>query len=260
MRQEVLAAIVALLVVGSLGAGYEAGVGQRTTKTVTTVITTAITTTTTVTVGRTTVWLSNTTVTATSPLPNTPSGLSLRIVVNGTTIGVGEALAITAIVFNPLPQNDNLSTSTDWPFHGLFMYNQNWPPCGYYPPFEVTVLAGNYSVSQLRSTGTEAVLGAACMESTTYTGFNFLTESNMVNVTGMYSEAAGPEVFGPVNASVTVTTNGYWDNSSSIAYPPAYGSSEYDFVAAQHSFVPGVYTIAVGDEWGELVVIHLTVV
>jgi hypothetical protein len=43
-------------------------------------------------------------------------------------------------------------------------------------------------------------------------------------------------------------------------YPTPYaGLGQYNFLAAQHSFVQGVYTVAVADEWGQLDVVHLTV-
>ena len=179
--------------------------------------------------------------------------------VNGSTIGEGEDVAITATLFNPLPQNNNVSVSSDWPFYGLSMYDENWPPCAYYSPLELVVLEGNYSLSQMRETPTGPLFEDSCMESYTINSFNFQPDNDSVYVTGKSSESLNVSTYGPVDASVTVTTNGYWDNSSSIAYSPDYGSSGLGFLAAQHPFVPGVYTIAVGDEWGELVVFHLTV-
>jgi hypothetical protein len=180
--------------------------------------------------------------------------------VNGTTIGEGEDVAITATLFNSLSQNDNVSTSSNWPFYGLSIYNENWPPCAYYSPLELVVLKGSYSLSQMREIGTGPLFEDSCMESSSYISFDFQPNNDSAYVTGSYSVTGNVSTYGPVNASVTLTTNGYWDNSSSIAYPPEYGSSEYGFLAAQHPFVPGVYTIAIGDEWGELVVSHLTVV
>lgn len=278
LKNETVAAMLVLVIVLAAGAGYLIGTGnQRTTTLVSTtpvtstftatttatstkvITTTPITATTTVT-SRTTVWLSQTTITATSPPPNTPSGLSLRMTVNGTTIGEGEDVTITATLFNPLLQNNNVSTTSNWPFYGLLMFNKNWPPCGYYSPIELVVLTGNYSSGQIRSMSTGGSPGLMCYEFTSYISFNFSPDSDSVYVTGIWSVSGNASTYGPVNASVTVTTNGYWDNSGSMAYSVAYsGLGNYNQFPAEHPFAEGVYTIAIGDEWGQLVVIHVTV-
>lgn len=198
------------------------------------------------------------TITATAS-PTTPAGMSLRVSVNGTTIHEGGNVAITATLVNTLDQNNNVSTSYKWPFYGLLMFNQNWPPCVYYSPFELVVLRGNYSSGQLIAMGPGGGPGYGCMEDWAISSFMFEPNSDLTYFTASWG-VTRISTSGPVNTSVTVTTNGYWDNSSSLTYPTPYaGLGQYNFLAAQHSFVQGVYTVAVADEWGQLDVVHLTV-
>jgi len=194
----------------------------------------------------------------------TSSEVELLASTNGTTIKVGQELAVTATLFNPLGQNYNISTNNHWSFNGLLMFSPTWPYCYFYSPFELLVLKGNFSVSGVISTaeniGPNATSGMFCYEHKDYSSFRFEPTSGSVYVASRYSVTGNVSVIGPQNASVTVSTNGYWDNNTSLSYPSSYASTgNYAFLEAQHPFVEGVYTIAVGDEWGQLVVIHVTV-
>jgi hypothetical protein len=251
LKNEFLAVILVLLVVGSLGVGYFAG-SQANVRTTTS---TAFLSTTTTATATTTSTQTITTTLSQAP----PAGISLQVAVNGTTIKEGEDLAITATLFNTLNQNNKVSTTYKWPFYGLMMFSQSWPPCGIFSPLELLVLKGNFSSAQLMAMSRE--YGSyACMEHTTYFYFIFAPNGDLVNVTGSYSVNGNVSTSGPIEASVRVTTNGYWDNTSGLSYPTTYVSSgNYDFLPAPHSFVQGVYTVAVADEWGQVDVIHLTV-
>ena len=237
LKQEVLGVILAFLVAGSLGVGYLAGLSQRSTATVTSTLT----------------------ITATAS-PTTPAGISLQLSVNGTDIREGENVTITATLLNTLSRNNNVSTNNDWPFYGLQMFNPSWPPCWVYSPFELVVLKGNFSLTQIEGMGPGGSPNVNCFDSQNYLYFVFEPDGDLVNVTISNLFGSGFQKLSPVNASVSVTTNGYWDNSSSLTYPTPYvGLGQYNFLAAQHSFVQGVYTVAVADEWGQLDVVHLTV-
>jgi hypothetical protein len=191
---------------------------------------------------------------------NAPVGLSLQLSVNGTTISVGEKVAITATLFNTLNQSNEAYVSYNWPLHGLLMFSQSWPPCGYYSPIEMVVLKGNYSSDQLEAMGPGGTPGLMCMENTAFMHFVFEPSSDSVYVTDSYSVTGSVSTYGPVSASMTVATNGYWDLNSSLSYPTSYaGLGHFNFLPAQHAFVPGVYTVVIADEWGQLAVVHVTV-
>jgi len=192
------------------------------------------------------------------------SELELLVSTNETSIKVGQELAVTATLFNPLGRNYNISTKNVWPFNGLLMFSQSWPYCYFYSPFELLVLKGNFSVSGVisttRSIGPNTTSGMFCYEQEDYRNFRFEPSSDSVYVASHNSVTGNVSVIGPQNASITVSTNGYWDNNTLLYYPPSYTSTDnYSFLEAQHPFVEGVYTIAVSDEWGQLDVIHFTV-
>ena len=196
----------------------------------------------------------------------TTSVLELLVSTNGTTIRAGQELAVTATLFNPSGQDYNISTSSQWPFNGLLMFSQSWPFCYFYSPFELLVLKGNFSVSgvmlTVQSIGPNTTSGMFCFEESGYSSFRFEPSSDVVHVAGSFSVGgrSSTSVIGPQNASITLSTNGYWDNNTLLSYPSSYTSSgNYSFLQAGHPFVEGVYTIAVGDEWGQLAVIHITV-
>jgi hypothetical protein len=188
------------------------------------------------------------------------TGPSLQASTNGTTIREGQNLAINATLFNTQSQSLLVSTTYDWPIAGLLMFSQNWPPCGYYSPLELIVLRGNFTPNELKAMGPGSTPGLGCFEHQDYVSFRFEPSSNVVYVTGSWSVTGNVSTHGPQRASITVTVNGYWDNGSSLNYPTSYVSSgDFDFLAAQHPFVKGVYTIAVADEWGQLSAIYVKV-
>jgi hypothetical protein len=234
-----LVVILVALVAVSAMAGYYAGTQApaRTTTTVTSTVTS----------------------TTTTPL-TTPAGITLELSVNGTTINEGQNLAITATLLNVLGQNNSVAISDNWPIQGLLMFNNDWPPCYYYSPVELVVLKGNYTQSQLLAMGPGRSPNFGCFEDSVISHLKFEPNGDLVYVTSTYSVTGDISTYGPLNASVTVTTDGYWDNSINLIYPTPYASlGQYNFLAAQHSFVQGVYTVAVGDEWGQLDVVHLIV-
>jgi len=198
--------------------------------------------------------------TATLTIHNVPVGLSLQLSVNGTTISEGENVSITATLFNTLNQSNEAYVSYNWPLRGLLMFSQSWPPCGYYSPVELMVLKGNYSLDQLKAMGPGGTPALGCMEDMAFTHFMFEPHSDSVNVTESWSVTGEVYTYGPVSASMTVATNGYWDLNGSLSYPTSYaGLGHFDFLPAQHVFLPGVYTVATADEWGQMTVVHLTV-
>jgi hypothetical protein len=250
LKREVLGVILALVIAGSLGAGYLIGHDRGTYTTVPTTMTITMLSTATSTV------ISTSTTTTTSLIPP-PAGIILVASVNHTRLITGEKVAITAILFNTSDQKNNISVSYNFPFYGLGMWNENWPAC-WGSPFELIVLKGNFSSAALRAMGPGGVPGVTCYGGKGFTHFVFDPDGEYLN------QYAGTDLLsysGPVTASVTVTTNGYWDNGSRPTYPSSYcTTSGCGFLAAAHSFMLGVYTVAVADEWGQIDVVHIAVV
>ena len=192
------------------------------------------------------------------------SGIQLLASANETSIRAGQRLAVTATLFNPSGENYDVSTGSHWPFNGLLMLSKGWPYCYFYSPFELLVLKGNFSVagviSTVNSIGPNTTSGMFCYENEDLRSFNFEPTSSLASVASIYSETGNASVAGPQNASVTVSVNGYWDNNTLLYLPASYTSTgNYSFLEAQHPFAAGVYTIAVGDEWGQVAILHLIV-
>lgn len=169
-------------------------------------------------------------------------------------------MAVTATIFNTLSQDNDIRTKYAWPFAGLSMFNQHWPPCYYYSPIEFVVLKGNYSSSQIAQMGSGGIPTVFCYEYQNITKLSFHPLSDIVNITNLNSVDSRVYTFGQISASLTVTTDGYWDYGGGSGYPPSYASmGDYDYLPAQHVFVQGTFTVAVADEWGQLAVIHIVV-
>ena len=186
-------------------------------------------------------------------------GIQLATSINATSLTSGEGLGVTLSISNTLPTANNVSTSDDWAFQGVPA--ALWPVCYSSVPAQVAVLSGNYSANEL-----PLVAGAkfqyACMEGGQISKVIFQPNSDEANLTGNICSlgcSSGP--FGPYELSLNFTTDGYWDvqylaNSGNVPIigelPP---SQPYAL-----PFVPGVYTVAVGDEWGQVNVLHFQVV
>jgi len=189
-------------------------------------------------------------------------GIQLATSINATSLTSGEGLRVTLSISNTLPTANNVSTSDDWAFQGVPV--ALWPVCYSSVPAQVAVLSGNYSADEL-----PLVAGAkfqyACMEGGTVERLIFQPHSDAANLTGESCFASCINAtLGTYALTLNFTTNGYWDvqylansgNVPIIGEPPGPPSSQpYSL-----PFVPGVYTVAVGDEWGQVDVLHLQVV
>lgn len=134
MRKEGLVALVAILVVASLGIGYLSGNYTRATETMTSISTSTVTST------ETTVLTHGILVpTSSASTPNPLTGLSLNLnlsVINNVQV------VVTAYEFNTLDRINNVSYGNSWPKATLFQWTQT--NC-YDPGMEgYEVLIGNY--------------------------------------------------------------------------------------------------------------------
>jgi hypothetical protein len=264
MRKEATAAVIAILVVESLGIGYLAVDSGSQTETTTSTLTATTTSTITKTVENVattsgvdssrSIVLGN----ATSSSVST-DGIQLTTSINATGVSSGEGLAVTLSISNTLPTANNVSTSNDWAFQGVPV--ALWPVCYFSVPAEVAVLDGNYSANELPLLA-GAKFQYGCAEGGPINQVIFQPNSDEANLTGYICSLScytGP--LGPYELSLNFTAHGYWDvqylaNSLNVPIigelPP---SQPYSL-----PFVPGVYTVAVGDEWGQVDVLHFQVV
>jgi hypothetical protein len=226
MRKEGLAAIVAILVVASLGIGYQSGSDTRATETMTSISTSTVTSTTTSTSTETSVLTQGTWVPVSSASTLDPAtGLSLNL--NLSTNSDGWVI-LTVYEFNTLDRASNVSAADSWPSNtSLFQwvresYEANVGMAGY------EILQGNYGLGNF-TLGTAlwlqpppSLLGCCVSggQSPTSYAIQPLSEANVLS--GSYL--------------------GYFVGGST--YTP---------------FSPGIYTVLAGDQWGNVAILHFAV-
>ncbi len=225
MRKGGLAALVAILVVASLGIGYLSGNSTRATETVTSVSTSTVTSTATSISTETSVFTHGILVPVSwASTPNAATGLSLNL--NLSTNYNGWVI-LTVYEFNTLDRANNVSAAESWPSNAsLFQwvresYEANVGMAGY------EVLQGNYGLSNF----TEGIalwlqpppsLLGCCLGEGSPTSYAFQPLSGANVLSGSYA--------------------GYFVGGST--YSP---------------FSPGTYTVLAGDEWGDVAILHFTV-
>jgi hypothetical protein len=199
-------------------------------------------------------------------------GLKLSVVVNTTLMKSGQRIQVSVSLYNTLDVKNNLSISDNLPFRGVLL--ALWPTCTYIvglnydtTPAQAIILKGNFTAATIPSVANASLwsgVGILCHEGVEAHNVIFEPHSSMANVTGICYCPLGTSI-GPFEISNNFTTRGYWDPSlnSHRSTPPflAWGPNNQDSnqVPTETIFVPGVYTVAVGDVWGQEVVLHFTV-
>ena len=189
--------------------------------------------------------------------PVSSQGLRLDLAYNTTILDPGQRLNVIVSLFNTLPSVNTVATSGDWLFQGVPV--ALWPPCYFNAPVQAVVLKGNYTLQDLRTVA-NVTFSIACMESESIDHAIFQPSSSQANLTGLYGNSNRTE--GPFQLSANFTTSGYWDllNNSREPNQPILGAQQYPpRPPTAIAFVPGVYTVAVADEWGQAVILHVVV-
>jgi hypothetical protein len=209
---------------------------------------------------------------APSPIPifrqSSMEGVSLDVKVNATTLHPGQRLNITVSLYNNLVVSDYLHTADNWTVHGFPV--SLWPGCLFSLPVDFTIIRGNLTLPQVEAMGNGTGAGYFCMEGSGIDHVIFRPQSSEVTLTGTY---CGPgcfpnQVYGPYHLISNFTVNGYWgypltSNDSDYLYSPYDGGFTFRYPevgpSAAYPFEPGMYTLAVADEWGQTVLIHFMV-
>jgi hypothetical protein len=268
MRKVTTMAVLAILVVASFGAGYLArGSLQSTTSTSISknTLTSQLTVTSTSISTSTVVAPLVPNAAATAIGSNGSTGIDLVLAVNATTLKVGQRLNVEVALFNPLPSASSVpvSTANDWPWGHPGQVNFSGipvifgDPCVGYPYLRAVVLKGDYSPQELPSAANSSLIWM-CAEGGVPESMTFSPGSSLANVT--VNDISGANVtLAPRIMSISFTTDGYWDLSklSKELNQPVICPHCQAPIAAP--FVPGVYTVAVADEWGQAAILHLAV-
>ena len=184
-------------------------------------------------------------------------GLRLTETVNASSISVGQGLNISVSILNTLPVVNDISAAKDWSFQGIPI--ALWPACYFGLPAEAVVLQGNYSLQDLGSVAS-VHFSYECMEAVAIDHVIFQPNSDQVNMTGVYDVTGSNGTMGPFRMADAFATAGYW-NLTSLAgqlNSPIIGEGQPN-PPVSIPFSPGVYTVAVEDEWGQTAILHVTV-
>jgi len=246
MRSEVLAVSIVVLIVAAIGAVSVAGTGSHQ----------GASSSASTTSGSTSPTFQETTNTSSvSP----PGGIQLSLVLNATSLQVGQELNVAISISNMQPTVNVVRTANNWPFQGVPV--ALWPPCYFGIPAQVVVLQGNYSLHELKVVA-DVPFNYVCMEAVSVDHAIFQARSDRANLTGIYDVTDSNQTLGPFQLEKNFTTNGYW-NLQSLAGElniPVIGDGANPNVPPNStSFTPGVYTVAAADEWGQYVLLHFTV-
>jgi hypothetical protein len=186
------------------------------------------------------------------------NGLQLSVAINATQITMGHTLQINVSLFNTLAKTNSVPTSNDWLFEGVPV--ALIPLCGHdTTPVQVVVLKGSHNLQDLPRIA-NATSGGVCLTWIDLDHLIFQPSSSEANVTGMYMSVRN-DTHGPYHLSLDFTTSGYWDlhNISKEPNPPVIGAQQFTIPPNTLAFVPGAYTIAVADEWGQAAILHFEV-
>lgn len=146
-------------------------------------------------------------------------------------------VGMTVDEYNTLPVANNVSKSDAWGLQGLSL-----GPCGIMAyPFGVAIYQGLYTAGNVSQAKPLDIYPAvACpMYIRLVTGYLFQPTSDLAAI-----------LPGAANATTPMSANVTASALYSMAPPPPTSST---------SLGPGTYTVAAGDEWGAVVLVHFTV-
>jgi hypothetical protein len=170
------------------------------------------------------------------------NGLRLSLSLDATTYKVGQEITITIDEQNTRSTANNIAATQNWPLAKLAV-----GPCGTLNyPFGMAVYKGYFSSDDVVAAAPVTLYDPGA----TYhcplilagiTAYNFKASSDTADIIG----ACTPNLCIPDMAMQTgIPVKGYWTTGSHVNF---------------NNFDPGIYTVAGGDEWGNLVVLHFTI-
>jgi hypothetical protein len=166
-------------------------------------------------------------------------GLSLTLSLASTTYYPGEQVSVTIHEENMLTKENNVHVANGWPVQGL-----NLGPCDTVYPFGILILRGYYdakgvvAITPLQLFNPNAL--PPCAPILPAVLYDFQPRSDVAAIYTSYDSEPSS-----IDMTANVTPAGFWTGS-----PPN---------ASFSHFIPGIYTVVGGDEWGALVVLHFTV-
>jgi len=172
---------------------------------------------------------------------NAATALRLGLSLNATTIRSGQTVNFSVSEYNTLAVMNNVSASSSWPLKGLEV-----GPCGNLrEPFGIAVYRGYQSRSSVSSASAVSFIEPRVFHCplilSSISQYSFYPDGYKAQIWG----SCTPEPCGSVEAISNIPLNGYWNSVFATSY--------------HTDFPPGIYTVAAGDEWGQLVLLYFVV-
>jgi len=169
---------------------------------------------------------------STSTSAGAPNGLELRLSVNATDLAPGGRLQVSVSEFNTEASANNVSAANLWGLSGLSVGE-----CGTSTyPFGAAVLRGWYDLGNVSQAEPLRVYPVVPCPLFIRLVTGYLFEPSSDSATILPASGAAPT---PISANITVSG----EYSGSSLTPLA----------------PGHYTVAAGDEWGTVALLHFSV-
>jgi hypothetical protein len=187
---------------------------------------------------------STTTVSVGGSYLNSPESLQLRLSVTaypGMGSDGGALIQVIPSEYNTLAAANNVSMADHWPLDGLTL-----GACGTATmPFGVALYKGTYTAGNVsRATPLQIYPVVPCPMLIRYvTGYLFQPSSDFAVILPSGPNATATEMTANVNATAEYVLDANLTASSTPTDPLG----------------PGTYSVAAGDEWGSVVVVHFTV-
>jgi hypothetical protein len=178
---------------------------------------------------------------------DTSLGLRLQLSENSSIIPSQDAINFSFSLWNTLPYPNNVTTSSNWAVQGLAA-----GPCrNFYTPIGIAVYRGYYHGNNISSASPLPVWAAVeCIVGMpiNYSSYSLLPDSDSGNY----------EAFYLAYQSQQVSTG--WFPVTLSDYAVIYAANQDFGFNTLGSSQASVYTVAVGDEWGQLAELHFQVV
>ena len=196
---------------------------------------------------------------------NSSLGLKLTLSVNSTTIPSQDAIGITASVLNVLRTANNQTAADNWTVGGLSSGSCDPPGNStnrLFSPVGLGVFRGTYGLNNITSAGSPLFAWAAisCPADLVFIGnqsyglssitsYSLLPGSDNGTYAGYYVLSYAPETLAKGLFSTQMT-----------AWTAIYAANGTGFYNSLDSSLPARYTLVAGDEWGQLTLLHFSVV
>jgi hypothetical protein len=195
---------------------------------------------------------------------NASLGLELVASLNSTEIPSEEAIDISGQVNNVLMNANNLTASSDWAIPGLSAgsCDSGNSTNKLFFPIGLAIFRGNYGLNNLSGASPLSVWAAiSCPVDFAFNGTTIVGDWSSLSDYSLLPGSDNGSQSGYIRTSQSLEESGVFPTelnmSAQFSANSGTGFRQYNSLLSAE---PANYTVAVGDEWGQLVLLHFSVV